>query len=463
MTQKPERAHNRTDEDFSKFLGNRPERLGVVSRMEPYEQFTASYLTEAVGNVYQLKEKSDKYQKIDSLSFSWDIEQNKIQYAYFADDVVQNGLNGSEITMAFTKREFEAEETFMIDGSKQMCWVVEAPTRRADDYWEYQVRLMSGDREAVLDTSVCKKGMKARWIGSAKPELHDTGFVKFQSNAESMQQYITEIRCDIDFSSRYEALEKMYIKISRGTEMGKWQSKIFEWPERKKVLLDTFMATRNQGMLWQHGTMDEKGRSTLTDRMGRPIIAGDGIIPQINRFASKFNYTTLDLSLFNTMLTTLARKCKNTTGNTFQLVVNDILWMDLQNVLGQYLADNKTDGAYLWSKQTNGNIKAGATYDAYTFGGNTLIIHVDRALSLEYGEDKGYGILIDLTGDKASGRPAIEMFTLEGKQLVEDTVTGVGLRGGEVATKVAGGSFIMSGYWGVAVYNPYRSCILMQN
>jgi hypothetical protein len=137
MTQKPEMAHTRLYEDFSKFLGEKPERLGLVSRMEPFEQYTMSYLTEAVGNLYRLENKSSKYQKLDSLAYTWDIEQNKLQYAYFADDVVQNGLNGSEITMAFTKREFEAEETFMIDGSKQMLWVVEAPRRVSDNYWEY--------------------------------------------------------------------------------------------------------------------------------------------------------------------------------------------------------------------------------------------------------------------------------------------------------------------------------------
>jgi hypothetical protein len=322
---------------------------------------------------------------------------------------------------------------------------------------------MSGDREATLDTSVCKKGMKARWIGSVKPELHEQGYVKYQSNAETMKGYITEIRCDIDFSSRYEALEQTFIKISRSNEMGGWQSKIFQWPEKKKILLDTFMATRNQGSLWQQGTMDENGKSTITDRQGRPIIAGDGAIPQINRFASKFCYNTLGISLFNKMMTTLARKCKNTTGNNFIFIVNDALWMQLQTVLGSYLSDNRsTDGGYLWSKQSNGNVKVGATYDAYTFAGNTLMVKVDRALSLEYGEDKGYGIMIDLTGDKASGRPAIEAFTLGNKQLVEDTFTGVGLQGTQVATKVAGGSFIMSGYWGIAVYNPYRSVILMQ-
>lgn len=32
---------------------------------------------------------------------------------------------------------------------------------------------------------------------NAKPELHDVGFVKYQSNVEKMRNYMTEIRVDI--------------------------------------------------------------------------------------------------------------------------------------------------------------------------------------------------------------------------------------------------------------------------
>jgi hypothetical protein len=48
-TVKPEIAHSRTYEDFYKFLGGKPEFLGIVSRM--YPGMTASYLTESLLNV----------------------------------------------------------------------------------------------------------------------------------------------------------------------------------------------------------------------------------------------------------------------------------------------------------------------------------------------------------------------------------------------------------------------------
>lgn len=174
MTQKPEMWHTRTYEDFSKFLGANSKRLGIVSRMQPYEEMTASYLTEAMGNIVRNKEKAgtNKYQKIDHLSFEWEIEQNYIEYIPFVAQVTENGLNGSEITMAFDRKYYGIDDTFIIEGSKQMCFVLTEPTRKADKYWEYQVRLMDSDREATLVTSACYPGAKTRWIGNLKAELH---------------------------------------------------------------------------------------------------------------------------------------------------------------------------------------------------------------------------------------------------------------------------------------------------
>lgn len=94
---------------------------------------------------------------------------------------------------------------------------------------------------------------------------------------------------------------------------------------------------------------------------------------------------------------------------------------------------------------------------------NTVIFHVDRALSIEYGDSKGYGILVDLTGDSATGRPAIEAFTVENKEFIENELTGVGIKSGEVASPVAGIKWVISGYWGVACYNPFRSVVILEN
>lgn len=462
-TVKPEMAHSRTYEDFSKFLGEKPERLGIVSRMQPFEKMTASYLTEAVGNVVTNgTAKANKYQPLDSFSFEWEIEQNQIKYIPFVETPQGDGLNGTEIRMVFPERYYEVDDTFIIEDSKQMCIVVAAPINKASNYWEYSVKLMSGSFTATLDTSACYPGARTRWIGNVKQEYHSNGCVKFTSNVEKARGFINEIRVDIDASSRYEAFEEAFIKLSRGSDANGWEDKIFRWPDKKKILLSNFMAARNQSLLWQHTTMDENGKPTITDREGRPIVAGDGIIPQLNRYASKFNYTKLTISLLNEMMLNLSMKCNDVIGNNYAFIVNTHLWNDLQNTMSEFLANHRTDAAYVYSKSSNGMVKAGATYNSYEFGGNSVLFSVDRALDLEY-PTKGFGIIVDLTGDKESGRPAIELFTVRGKQLIENTLPGVGIKNGEVATSVAGIKYMMSGYCGVAVYNPYRSVIILEN
>lgn len=431
--------------------------------MEPYEDMTMSYLTEAFGNVMRNKEKiGNKFQKLDAFSFEWEIEQNFVKYVFMAAPAVGDGTNGSEIEMVFSERYYEPYDTFEICDTKQQFFVMEAPIRKADNYWVYSVRVLTNDREETLVSGSTYVGAKTRWIGNVQVEYHEQGYTKYQSNVEKARGYISEIRCDVDASARYEAMEQTFIKLSRGSEANGWESKIFAWPDKKRVLLDSFMTARNNGMLLQHGTMDANGKATVTDRQGRPVMAGDGVLPQIYRYASKFNYSKLTVSLFNEMILALAQKCAKVQGNTFVFVVNLVLFQELQNTLSEFLSNHKPDGAYIWSKQANGNIKVGATYDAYEFAGNTIILKADRALDFEY-PDKGFGVLIDLTADKKSGRPAIEAWSVEGKELVENTLTGVGIRSGEVASAVSGIKWTMCGYWGIAVYNPYRSVILLEN
>lgn len=182
-TQRPTMSETYTYEDFYKFLGTQPHKLGVVSRMFP--DLTASFLTESLQNVYYNdKKKGNKFQSIDAMYFEWDVETNYIKRIEFADDVVETGENGSEITMAFRERWYEKYDIFKIDQSRQQCIVVSRPVRKADNYWEVQVRLLDNSYDTTLDLSACKRGMTTRFQSVAMPELHEEGYVKMQSSIE---------------------------------------------------------------------------------------------------------------------------------------------------------------------------------------------------------------------------------------------------------------------------------------
>lgn len=212
----------------------------------------------------------------------------------------------------------------------------------------------------------------------------------------------------------------------------------------EKVCLDSYMYARNNALLFAKGSVNSDGKSSLHDELGRPIIATDGIIPQIERFASKFVYNKLNVRIFEQALDEMIAKCDDPQGNHFVFVVNSQMMSQVQRVMAAWLRDWKTDGGFIWSKGSNGYVKVGSTFDSYTWNGNTITFKLDRSLNLEY-PNKGFGMFIDLTTD-SNGRAGLQMFTFKGGQLIHNTISGVGgrngLTSGEVSSPVAGAKII---------------------
>ena len=58
-TVNPNMSNTRTYEDFSTWIGEKPSRFGVVARM--FQNNTATYITEALGNVFELNNSKSKF------------------------------------------------------------------------------------------------------------------------------------------------------------------------------------------------------------------------------------------------------------------------------------------------------------------------------------------------------------------------------------------------------------------
>lgn len=466
VTNRPTMGETRTYEDFYKFLGTRPARLGVVARL--YPELTASYLTEALRNIFYMDAKSDtKYRSIDSMYFEWEVETNYIKRIYFADVPTETGENGGEITMAFTEKYYEKNDIFKIDKTMQQCFVLNHPVRKADDYWEYTVRLIDNDYSSTLDVSGCQIGDTTRFQSNAFPEMHEEGHVKYQSNIEKHRGYITTHRVDDTYSALYKAHENVFVSIGKGEGNGHVTETIYKMDKTEANLLKNFLYVRNNGLLFNKTNVDANGKSTIFDPdTGRPIYIGDGIIPQVERFASKYFYNKLTVDAFTTALSQLTEKSENPTGNKYVVICNEKAWTDVQTALSEWLARFKTCGTYLWSKKANGYVDVGATFQSYEIGGNSISFKVDRTFSREYGSDKGFMMMIDLTSDKVSGEPAIQMFTLKGGDFISNKYPGVGgldgLSSGIVSSPVAASKLINWGYSGVGVFSPYRSFIMKE-
>ena len=463
---RPEMSETRTYESFYKWIGTKPARLGIVSRL--YPDMTASYLTESLRNIfYQNSKSNQKYKSIDSMYFEWEIETNFIKKIEFVGVPEGDGANGTEIVMPLKENYYQKYDIFRIEKSGQLCFVTQRPIRKADQYWEVTVRLVDNDYQSVLDVTACQIGDKTKFVSNAMPEMHEEGYIKYQSNIEKHRGYITTHRVDDSWSALYAAHEDRFISIAEGKNQGELTETIYKMDKKEKVLLDNFMYVRNNGLLFNKCNVDKNGKPTIVDPdTGRPIYIGDGLIPQVERFASKYAFNRLTIEVLNTVISTMNQKTKSSTGNHYLFIVNDRLWYLIQTLLGDYLANFRTDGTYMYSKAVNDYVKVGATFNTYEYGGNSISFKVDRTFSEEFGYEKGYGLCLDLTADKTSAEPAIQMFTLKGGDMITNWINGVGgadgLTSGEVSSTVAASKRIIWGYSGIAVFNPYRSFILRE-
>lgn len=446
-----------------KFLGTKPARLGIVSQL--YDQYTATHLTESLMNTYSVDGGGKKgFQSINAFLIEWDVKVSKIKRVSIIAAPEGNGVNAGDVKFYFGENYYQKYDTFVVEKTRQQFIVLNHPQRLSDKCWLVIAKILDNDYDSVVDWGGSSEdamiGLTTRFVTNYHPELHDQGYTKYQSNVEKMRTYIATHRCDTDMSAMYRAGEDVFIQIGKGEN----DDPVYKMNTAEKDCLDSFMEARNNALLWGKSNMDATGKPKIYDDLGRPVVSADGVIPQIERFASKFVFAKLNVGYFEKALQTMVAKSEKAQGNTYTLICNTAFYNEWQRVMSAWIGDRKTDGAFLYSKASNGYVDLGATYESYTYGGNKLIVKIDRTIDVEFPTRK-FAMILDLTADAATGKPAMAYFTFKGGDFIHNFINGVGgksgLASGEVSSPVAGSKLINWGYAGCAVFNPYRSVIMI--
>ena len=456
-TTRPNMPTTRTYEDFMKFLGANPARLGIVSTL--YDQYTATHLTEALMNTYTMEKGKKGFQSVNSFLIEWDLQSKKIKRVPLIAAPEGSGLNAGDVKFYFPENYYQKYDTFVVERTRQQFIVLNRPQRLRDNCWLVIAKILDNDYDSVVDPSTAA-GFQTRFVTNYVPELHSEGYTKYQSNCEKMRTYIATHRCDIDMSAMYKPMEDVFIQIGKGSD----DDPVYKMNTAEKDCLDSFMEARNNALLWGKSNMDASGKPKIYDEDGRPIVSADGVIAQIERFATKFVFSKLNIGYFEKALQAMVAKSEKPQGNSYMLICNTAFYNEWQRVMNAWIVAHKTDGSFLFSKGANGYVDLGATYESYTFGGNKISVKIDRCFDVEFPTRK-YAALIDLTADAATGKPAMAFFTFKGGDIIHNVIVGVGgksgLASGEVSSPVAGSKLVNWGYGGVAVFNPYRSVIMI--
>ena len=252
-------GETRTYENFLKMLGDKPKNLGLLSRM--YPQCTATYYTEALGNIfYNNAKKANKFQSIDSYMIEWQLDVNEIKRVPLAAMPEGDGADGTEITFYFPYRYYEKYDIFKVEDTRQQFIVVSHPVKKGSNLWMVSARLVTEDYNTLLDLSGTHAGSLTVFQSNAVPEMSEEGYVKNQSNIQKIRNYLTTFRNDIDYSSKFELLEDKFIKIAKGDNNVTY----YQLDTKEKQLLDNFMLARGKGLLLN--------RSNIDPRTGKPNI-----------------------------------------------------------------------------------------------------------------------------------------------------------------------------------------------
>lgn len=456
-TTRPNMPTTRTYEDFMKFLGANPARLGIVSTL--YDQYTATHLTEALMNTYTMEKGKKGFQSINSFLIEWDLQAKKIKRVPLIAAPEGSGVNAGDVKFYFPENYYQKYDTFVVERTRQQFIVLNRPQRLRDNCWLVIAKILDNDYDSVVDPTTAA-GFQTRFVTNYHPELHSEGYTKYQSNCEKMRTYIATHRCDIDMSAMYKPMEDVFIQIGKGND----DDPVYKMNTAEKECLDSYMEARNNALLWGKSNMDASGKPKIYDEDGRPIVSADGVIAQIERFATKFVFSKLNVGYFEKALQAMVAKSEKPQGNSYMLICNTAFYNEWQRVMNAWIVAHKTDGSFLFSKGSNGYVNLGATYESYTFGGNKISVKIDRCFDVEFPTRK-YAALIDLTADAATGKPAMAFFTFKGGDIIHNVIVGVGgksgLASGEVSSPVAGSKLVNWGYGGVAVFNPYRSVIMI--
>ena len=456
-TTRPNMPTTRTYEDFMKFLGANPARLGIVSTL--YDQYTATHLTEALMNTYTMEKGKKGFQSINSFLIEWDLQAKKIKRVPLIAAPEGSGVNAGDVKFYFPENYYQKYDTFVVERTRQQFVVLNRPQRLRDNCWLVIAKILDNDYDSVVDPTTAA-GFQTRFVTNYHPELHSEGYTKYQSNCEKMRTYIATHRCDIDMSAMYKPMEDVFIQIGKGND----DDPVYKMNTAEKECLDSYMEARNNALLWGKSNMDASGKPKIYDEDGRPIVSADGVIAQIERFATKFVFSKLNVGYFEKALQAMVAKSEKPQGNSYMLICNTAFYNEWQRVMNAWIVAHKTDGSFLFSKGANGYVDLGATYESYTFGGNKISVKIDRCFDVEFPTRK-YAALLDLTADAATGKPAMAFFTFKGGDIIHNVIVGVGgksgLASGEVSSPVAGSKLVNWGYGGVAVFNPYRSVIMI--
>lgn len=476
-----------------KLMGTKPHHIGGYIRHKKQYSLGLLAITEMLGNVFMDEKGLTKLEGIDTYSFTYDVETSQIPVIRFTRDHDTVPSDTSAFHIFMESRYFSKYDVIRLRNT-QLLYVLQEAERESENEFRYLVQHVS---EGAPDYRFMKQYEYATYAYNNHPEFSEYGTTKYHYNMERHINYMAKLRAGQRYSSDFRAAQDLFFiddaNLAKAGNKKAGQYKIFKLNSIEQHVLDHFLISANQYLLTGRSTVNEAtGRSRIQVGHDQDVIAGDGLIPQYERYAYYIDYPKNKLSLrdMQEAVDYVADKRGKSQGNHITVICNrrfsrhknDAL-QNAINVFSQY-----NNGTWFFSRDVddvynakdeytpNNKVKrmrfpqetvVGSTFNTYVYDGNTVTFVVDEVLTTMY-PYQGYGIFID-TGiyeDENGKTPGVHLKTIKGRALIKNYINGMGgvdgRSDGNVSTPLDASRFEVLGFRGICVRNPYAATIIKE-
>lgn len=464
-----------TMRELEKLFAVAPNLAAKTIRLFP--QHSISFLTEGLGEIYDVKAQSDNFTGLNDKSYKWKIRGHQVPRIKFATRSTGGaitsgstlGASGLEFIVAFNSAYYNPYDIIKLE-DHSLLFVTAGPFFKGEGVFEYTVRVNTNNTAEGVRSAMLVAGRDSGPAGKAFPELSDRGYISTTQAHEEHINYLTKVRYDWTWSA--DAAATKYLIEDIVPHNGKAVKLNYITDELFRAAMEQFHLNKEMELIYGRSTMDANGRCFLQDpKTGQDIVKGDGIISQIAA-SQKQTYSKLTIGLLEDVMSDLSLRSPKPTGNTWLMTTGREGYKEFGRLMraehknGWQLQPN----SYVQTK--NGKIQLGAEYNAYTFQGNSIVVNVngvfDHPANPSEKDSNGKSLesskflFIDMS--TYDGVKNIQMIAKDGRSFITGLVEGIGGEDGKTSGKVSstldGSSKTIIGTMGVVLHNPYSSMML---
>ena len=349
-----------TKNNLTQNLLIKPQIYPTIIQM--YPQYELTYLLEGTGRIKGLKMNKEVWA---SNSYEWFVEGRNIKTSTIAGSVV-SGDGTSSFILPLNENYLNPNDTVKFYKNR-MCFVDGQPTGDGPFYYKFQV--ISGNAATAVrdtftfasDAALAGPGARVNYVSTLFPSGSDRGY----SNNNYPDKYIQWISihrkgldCDGDFLGDVTWATYNNTSMWYWTEEAKVEKQMLKSMEHWRWYGRTTMSADGKCFLWVDG---------------KPVIAGDGLIAQIEGINDYFftSSSAINRNSLAEYMVMLATKAKSFDNNRWVILCGSRFATLWHEVFEKSVYDN---GNMIFSYAAGKEIELGGNFTTYRIGTNTVTL-----------------------------------------------------------------------------------------